>query len=124
VTTILLARHGETDWNAERRFAHGREQARALGRELAEGPLDAIYTSDLARAREIAEIAGRRTAARVEARHRGGRILVVAHGGTIRTVRAHALAVDPAAHRRLAGPVRNCEVVEIRAENGTSRSLH
>lgn len=62
-------RHGETDWNVERRFqghadeslnAVGRDQARALAEELATTDLDAIYTSDLARARETAEVVGER----------------------------------------------------------------
>ena len=66
-TTILLARHGETDSNRERRWQGqtqtllndtGREQARALARELASDPPDAIYCSDLDRARETAEIVG------------------------------------------------------------------
>ena len=67
-TTLLLARHGETDWNRERRWqGHadpelneaGREQARELARTLALAPPATIYASDLARSRETAEIVGR-----------------------------------------------------------------
>jgi broad specificity phosphatase PhoE len=68
VTTLLLVRHGETDWNAERRWQghadvplneRGREQARALAERLASnGRVDAIYTSDLSRARDTAEVVG------------------------------------------------------------------
>jgi broad specificity phosphatase PhoE len=65
VTTLLLARHGETDWNSERRWQghadqplneRGRDQARELAEELAVRQIDAIYASDLRRARETAEI--------------------------------------------------------------------
>jgi len=65
MTTILLARHGETDWNRDRRWQghadpplneEGRRQAEALAGELADRPLAAVYTSDLRRARETAEI--------------------------------------------------------------------
>jgi 2,3-bisphosphoglycerate-dependent phosphoglycerate mutase len=65
VTTILLARHGETDWNLERRVqGHtdqplnetGRSQARLLAEELRAEPLDAIYSSDLVRAHETARV--------------------------------------------------------------------
>jgi len=65
VTTILLARHGETDWNRERRFqGHadpplnqtGRAQAADLSRALADEELDAVYSSPLRRAFETAEV--------------------------------------------------------------------
>jgi broad specificity phosphatase PhoE len=75
VATILLVRHGETDWNRERRWqGHadrplnetGRAQARALAEELVSDPPEAIYSSDLSRARETAEIAGARLGLPVE----------------------------------------------------------
>jgi broad specificity phosphatase PhoE len=65
VTTILFARHGETDWNRERRYqGHadeplndlGRAQARELADELRRATLSAVYSSDLRRASETAEI--------------------------------------------------------------------
>jgi 2,3-bisphosphoglycerate-dependent phosphoglycerate mutase len=63
VTTLLLVRHGETDWNRDGRWqGHsdtplndaGREQARRVAPELSD--VDVVYSSDLARARETAEI--------------------------------------------------------------------
>jgi len=69
VTLVLVARHGETDWNAERRFqghadrplnARGRAQARALADRLAGIPLAAALASDLARARDTAEVVATR----------------------------------------------------------------
>ena len=65
VTTLLLVRHGETDWNRDGRWqghsdTHlnelGREQARRVAAELDGDGVDVMYTSDLARARETAEI--------------------------------------------------------------------
>jgi broad specificity phosphatase PhoE len=65
VTTILFVRHGETDWNRERRVqGHadtplndtGRAQARELASRLAVERIDAVYSSDLARAHETARI--------------------------------------------------------------------
>ena len=67
MTTLLLARHGETDWNRDGRFqghadtslnARGREQAQALADELPH--VDVIYSSDLSRSLETAEIVSER----------------------------------------------------------------
>jgi broad specificity phosphatase PhoE len=68
VTIILLARHGESDWNVARRWQghsdrplteRGRAQAHALAERLGEIALDAVYASDLERARATAEIVAR-----------------------------------------------------------------
>ena len=68
-TTLLLARHAETDWNREKRlqgFAdhslseQGREQATALAHELDNVPWSAVYCSDLRRAHETALIVAER----------------------------------------------------------------
>jgi probable phosphoglycerate mutase len=75
VTTILLARHGETDWNSERRWqGHadrplndvGREQARELAETLAGRAIDVVYSSDLVRAHETALIVADRLGLRVD----------------------------------------------------------
>ena len=175
MTELLIVRHGETDWNAELRFqGHadrslnetGRAQARALADELADVEAEAIYSSDLARARETAEIVGERlglpvievrelreidvgnweglTSDEVAARfpdasggwrqgetyddlaarvlpaleriaraHPAGRVVVVGHGGTIRTLRAHMARMTVDEHRRILPPIRNCEVLHI-----------
>jgi broad specificity phosphatase PhoE len=63
---LLLARHGETTWNAERRFQgrtdvalspRGRAQSEALGRALRGYRVAAAYVSPFRRARETAEVA-------------------------------------------------------------------
>jgi 2,3-bisphosphoglycerate-dependent phosphoglycerate mutase len=184
-TTILLARHGETDWNREGRIQghldpplneRGREQACELAARLDAEPLDALYASDLRRALETADLVAARkrlsvtvepglreadmgswsglTATEIQRRypaawrerlaggqghdgeareafhrrvvealrriaseHPGQRVLVIAHGGVIRTTRRH---VDPDIAPALVG---HCEVSRIAVENGTIRRV-
>jgi len=192
VTQFLLVRHGETDWNRDRRFqGHadpplnetGREQSRALAEELAAEKLNAVYSSDLARATETAEIIARRLGVpvvvdaalreidvgewqgltwpeveerfpegarnwherghgwergetyealgervvgalrRIGAEHPAGRILIVGHGGTVRSVRALVEGRSVAQSRLESPAIGNCEVFRIGAENGTFRRL-
>ena len=69
MTTIFLARHGESDWNVANRFQghsdrplteRGRQQAHVLADLVASQEIDAVYTSPLSRARETAEIVAAR----------------------------------------------------------------
>lgn len=62
---ILLARHGQTAWNAVGKLQGGtdiplnelgRDQARVVGRQLAGSRIDHVWASDLARARETAAL--------------------------------------------------------------------
>jgi broad specificity phosphatase PhoE len=65
MTTLLLARHGQTDSNRSRRLMGqfdmpmnlaGRQEAASLAARLRESRIDALYSSDLARAMETARI--------------------------------------------------------------------
>lgn len=67
-TRLCLVRHGETEWNAERRIQGqidiglndtGHRQARAAGRWLASAGISALYASDLRRAWDTAGEIGR-----------------------------------------------------------------
>ena len=166
MTTLLIARHGETDWNVERRWQGwadpplndtGRAQARQLADELRDIPFDAAYSSDLRRAHETALIVaephdvpvvvdaglreidigswsgltrseiqerfpdGKRPDGETHEQHfartrdavvriarasEGHRILIVGHGGTIRSI--HDLISEEPYH-----PVENCAVLEV-----------
>ncbi|MBY0342044.1 MAG: histidine phosphatase family protein [Rhodocyclaceae bacterium] len=65
-TRLCIVRHGETDWNAQRRIqgqidiplnATGRQQAEATAKGLLGLPFAAIYSSDLQRAHDTAAAA-------------------------------------------------------------------
>lgn len=77
MTTLWLIRHGQTDWNKEGRYqgqldiplnAEGLLQAEeAAGRIIASGKrFSAIYSSDLLRARQTAEIVARRLSLEIQ----------------------------------------------------------
>ena len=64
-TDVVVVRHGETDWNVIHRIqghqpvelnARGKAQALAAADRLADEAIDAIYSSDLARAMQTAEV--------------------------------------------------------------------
>ena len=79
--SLVLIRHGETQWNAAARIQgfrdialspRGREQAQALAGVLADEPIRAVYASDLGRAIESARPLAQRLGldVRVDARMR------------------------------------------------------
>jgi broad specificity phosphatase PhoE len=189
---LLLARHGETDWNRDRRWqghadrpltARGRAQAADLAARLADLPLDAVYASDLRRARDTAEpvatahgielvqlpelrevnvgswqgltreeaearfpagfqrwreggtgwesgesygeMSARVLAAvkRIANEHRGGRVLVVTHGGPIRAIHGAALGMDVEAYRRIRPVEPNARLSAVCFEQGRLTEL-
>ena len=71
---LLLVRHGQTDWNEQHRYQGqtdiplndtGREQASTVVPRMKAYDIDAVYASDLKRARETAEIVSRETGVEV-----------------------------------------------------------
>ena len=192
MTTILLARHGESDWNRAQRWQghadrpltdHGRAQARALADRLEGVELDAVYSSDLQRARETAEVVAERrglsvhalpalrevdvgswsgltraeaqerfpdgyrrwlagaeawddgetyeqlservlgTVVAIAAAHPGERVLLVAHGGSIRAIHAAALGVEVRTYRRIQRVEPNAAVSAVCVEGGKLTEL-
>ena len=66
---LLFVRHGETDWNLEKRYQGrsdlslnetGRRQAAEVAEKLLNNSVRSIYSSTLARAKETADIIGER----------------------------------------------------------------
>jgi len=192
LTEVLLARHGETDWNRESRFqGHadpplndlGRRQASELADALGHEELAAVYSSPLRRALETAEVVAARhelTAIPVEglrevdvgswqgltrdevehrfpeqfdrwleygqgwddgesyeqmglrvlaalqelaARHDGGRIVALTHGGPIRAALAQAAGITHAEARRRGPVIGNCFVARFVVNNGRFERL-
>lgn len=77
MTSILFARHGETDWNLWRRVQgstdtalneSGVRQAEKLGEKLKGEGIARIFTSEMQRARETAQIVASRLQIPVEPR--------------------------------------------------------
>jgi broad specificity phosphatase PhoE len=119
---LLLARHGESVWNAERRFqghtdialsARGRAQAEALGQALRGYKVAAAYVSPFARARETAELA-----LRAMNEDRDGCAGAVPSGrGSGGHIVAPSTIVDELRELSL-GDWEGCTVDEVRAREG------
>jgi broad specificity phosphatase PhoE len=71
---LILVRHGETEWNAQRRYQGqadvplselGRQQAELVAERLAGQGIDAVYASDLKRAWETAQIIAKKAGLQV-----------------------------------------------------------
>ena len=106
MTQVLVVRHGETDWNREARWQGqggpglndtGRAQAARIAQRLARVRVDALYTSDLARAEETARIIGRAVGERPR-RLKGLR--EVDNGDWRGLTRAQVRQRNPAGYRR------------------------
>jgi broad specificity phosphatase PhoE len=189
MTTLILVRHGETDWNRDGRWQgqadaplneYGRDQARALADELTGEQVAVVYASDLSRARETAEIIARRLSRPLEVdprlrevhvggwsgltmdeidsrypddvarwragdpehtfdggetyaemgervvtaveeiaeRYPGERVVVVLHGGPIRSVLAHAAGITYEEQRHRREHLDNCGYVRVAVRDG------
>ena len=99
-TTLMIIRHGETEWNRDRRFqghgdspltTRGRAQTEALGKRLAATPFDQLISSDLGRTRQTAAI-------------------IAGHTG-------HAIQTDPRLRERHYGVLEGLNIQEIRRDH-------
>jgi broad specificity phosphatase PhoE len=139
VTTILLARHGETDWNRQLRIqGHADQPLNELGRELPvriDAGLREIdvgswegLTRDEVLERfpdhqrpdgETREVHRERVVAaltRIARAHPGEQVLVVTHGGSMRAAWVYAGAGEPVGYP-------NCGVFSVAWEDGVFRRV-
>ena len=126
---LLFARHGESVWNAEKRFQghtdialsdRGRAQAEALGRRLRAYNVAAAYVSPFTRARETAELALRAMAASaptVPEDRDGSAGAVPNEWGSGGHIGAPSIIVDALRELSL-GEWEGCTVDEVRAREG------
>ncbi|MDQ3205400.1 MAG: histidine phosphatase family protein [Pseudomonadota bacterium] len=100
---ILLARHGETPWNAEGRYqgqedialsAVGEAQARALGERLRDVRIDCAVASPLSRAQRTAELALGEE--RAKSLRQDPALMEIAHGSWEGLLASEIRARDPA----------------------------
>lgn len=108
-TRICIIRHGETDWNVEKRIqghvdiplnANGQVQAGAAAAGLADQAFSAAYSSDLERAWQTAAVAARATGLMVQA----ARGLRERHYGILQGLTsAEILQRSPRVHARYVG---------------------
>ena len=109
---LLLARHGETAWNAEGRYqgredialsATGDAQARALGERLRALRIDRAVASPLSRARRTAELALGPDRASLLSIDAG--LMEIAHGSWEGLLAPEIRERDPERARACASPV-------------------
>jgi len=130
-TRIILIRHGETDWNAEGRIQghlpvplndRGLAQADAVAARLGAVDFSALYSSDLLRARQTADViargSGRRT--RTDARLREWDLGILS--GLMRAVAedVHPDAFGIMRNRIVTDPVPGGESIQARFERVTA----
>lgn len=122
-TRICIIRHGETEWNVEKRIqGHtdvplndtGRAQALAMAFNAAHHRFHAIYSSDMVRTVETARTLAQRDCQRrtlpywndvlVPRLRAGRRLLVISHGNTLRGLVMHLDGLSAEAMERVEIP--------------------
>jgi probable phosphoglycerate mutase len=107
VALIYMVRHGQTVWNVDKRFRGtvdvplnetGRRDAQRAAAHLADAGLEAVYTSPLSRAREVAEEIAAAAGLRATSDHPG--LLNLDYGDWHGCTKEECATRDPEAWRR------------------------